>query len=84
MKLEPNVIPMPTQPIEKLTDRLMKCVLAYKDTREDVFLRDMQALANDIRAAGYHPYFVASSEILIVSREPLMSTSDPETEHSDA
>lgn len=84
MRPEPIVIPMPIQPIEKLTDRLMKCVLAYKETREESFLNDMRALSDDIRSAGYHPYFVQSSEILIVSREPLFSTAEPTTETFDA
>jgi hypothetical protein len=70
--------------IQQLTDRLMKCVLAYKETREDTFLNDMRALSDDIRAAGYHPYFVQSSEILIVSREPLMASAEPTTETFDA
>jgi hypothetical protein len=69
--------------IEQLADRLMKCVLMYKESREDHFLRNMRALSDDIRAAGYHPYFISKGEILIISREPLLG-GDPEKESFDA
>jgi hypothetical protein len=49
----------------------MKCVLSYKETREERFLADMQRLSTEIRAHGYHPYFIPKSEILIVSLESL-------------
>jgi hypothetical protein len=68
---EPKPEPLPPNEVQLLTDKLMKSVLAYKETREEAFLSDMAYLARSIRDAGYHPYFIAKSEILIVSKESL-------------
>lgn len=74
-------------PIQQLTDKLMKCILEYKTTREDHYLADMRELSKQVRDAGYFPYFYAKQEILIVSHQPL-DFNNPyrtqESEHFDA
>jgi hypothetical protein len=77
---EPKSEPQAPVEIQLMTDSLMKCVLAYKETREETFLTDMADLSRAIRARGYHPYFMAKGEILIVSREPM---TPPIVNHTD-
>jgi hypothetical protein len=71
-----------TTQLQHLADRLMKCVLRYKSTREDRFLADMRDISNMIRALGYHPYFYPSSDILVVSKNAILTPSPDE--HFDA
>lgn len=78
----------PDQALQQLTDKLMKCVLSYKQTREERFLTDMRGLSKTIRDLGYHPYYYAKQDILIVSHERLSFDSpynvNNESEHFDA